>query len=172
MFCTSNNKTDTYIQQYLLQQMDNLIFIQSKLAYMFRPIRPSSGQQSLGIPRIQLCQNKQITLKVVWYVAICKMSCVYVIDNVIYNIYTGFKLQWVVTSVLTYCTLSSSAWFGDRIAPMALMLVLCVVSKKKAKCRTKKQVRMKYRVRENTKKKSRSGVQSGRGAHWTSLSCE
>jgi hypothetical protein len=62
--------------------MHNLIFIHSKLAYMFRPIRPSSGQQSLGIPRIQFCQNKQITLKVVWYVAICKMSCVYVIDNV------------------------------------------------------------------------------------------
>ena len=80
------NKTPTKctylnIQQYLLQQMHNFIFIQSKLAYMFRPIRPSSGQQSLGIPRIQFCQNKQITLKVVWYVAICKMSCVCVIDN-------------------------------------------------------------------------------------------
>ena len=49
---------------------------------MFRPIRPSSGQQSLGIPRIQFCQNTQITLKVVWYVAICKMSCVYVILKV------------------------------------------------------------------------------------------
>jgi hypothetical protein len=49
---------------------------------MFRPIRPSSGQQSLITPRIKFCQNKQITLKVVWYVAICKMSCVYVIDNV------------------------------------------------------------------------------------------
>ena len=44
---------------------------------MFRPIRPSSGQQSLVIPRIQFCQNKQIILKVVWYVAICKMNCVY-----------------------------------------------------------------------------------------------
>jgi hypothetical protein len=69
-------------QQYLPQQMHNFTFIYSKLAYMFRPIRPSSGQQSLGIPRIQFCQNKQITLKVVWYVAICKMSCVFVIDNV------------------------------------------------------------------------------------------
>jgi hypothetical protein len=48
---------------------------------MFRPIRRSSGQQSLGIPRIQFCQTKQITLKVVWYVVICKMSSVYVIDN-------------------------------------------------------------------------------------------
>jgi hypothetical protein len=70
------------VQQYLLQQIHNLIFIQSKMAYMFRPIRPSSGQQSLEIPRIQFCQNKQITLKVVLYVAICKMSRVYVIDNV------------------------------------------------------------------------------------------
>jgi hypothetical protein len=49
---------------------------------MFRPIRPSSGQQSLGIPRIQFCQNKQINIKVVWYVAICKMSCVYVVIKV------------------------------------------------------------------------------------------
>ena len=49
---------------------------------MFQPIRPSSGQQSLGMPRIQFCQNKQITLKIVWYVAICKMNCVYVILKV------------------------------------------------------------------------------------------
>jgi hypothetical protein len=49
---------------------------------MVRPIRPSSGQQSLVIPRTQFCQNKQITLKVVWYVAIRKMSCVYVILKV------------------------------------------------------------------------------------------
>jgi hypothetical protein len=75
--------------------MHNFIFIESKLAYMFRPVLRSSGQQSLGKPRIQFCQNKQITLKIVWYVAICKMSGVYVIDNVnnstvniIYNIYT------------------------------------------------------------------------------------
>ena len=70
------------IQQYLLQQMHNLILFAVNLAYMFRPIRPSSGQQSLGIPRIQFCQNKQITLKAAWYVAICKMSCAYVIGNV------------------------------------------------------------------------------------------
>jgi hypothetical protein len=38
------------------------------------------------------------------------------------------------------------------------MFVLCVVSKdKKAKCRTKKQVWMKYRVQENTKNKKPAG---------------
>ena len=45
-----------------------------------------------------------------------------------------------------------------RILPESWMLVLCVVREdKKAKCRTiktKKQVRMKYRVQENTKEKS------------------
>jgi hypothetical protein len=54
-------------QQCLLQQVHSLICIQSKLAYMFRPIRPSLGRQSLRIPRIKFCENKQITLKVVLY---------------------------------------------------------------------------------------------------------
>ena len=91
------------IQQYFLQQMHSLIFIQSKLAYMFRPIRKSSGQQSVRIPRIQFCQNKQITLKVVRYVAICKMSCVYVIDNV---------KSWIVKSCIVKSVSSCSLWCG------------------------------------------------------------
>jgi hypothetical protein len=41
------------IQQYLLHQMHNLIIFSVNWTYMLRPIRPSSGQQSLGIPRIQ-----------------------------------------------------------------------------------------------------------------------
>jgi hypothetical protein len=73
------------IQQYLFQQMHNLIFIQSKLAHMFRPIRPSSGHQSLGIPRIQFCQNNIHTL--IFYIAgggTCNNSAF----NIIYNIHT------------------------------------------------------------------------------------
>ena len=46
-------RTKEVIQQYLLQQMHNLILFSVNLAYMFRLIRPSRGQQSLGIPRIQ-----------------------------------------------------------------------------------------------------------------------
>jgi hypothetical protein len=53
------SKINKEIQQYLPQQMHDLIWFSVYLAYMFRPNGPSSGQQSLGIPRIQFCQNKQ-----------------------------------------------------------------------------------------------------------------
>jgi hypothetical protein len=47
------------------------------LAYMFRPIRPSSGHQSLRTPRIQLVKiNKNLKSGVVC--AICKMSICYI----------------------------------------------------------------------------------------------
>jgi hypothetical protein len=45
------------IQQYLLQQIHDLILFSVNLAHMFRLIRPSSGQQSLEIPSIQFVKQ-------------------------------------------------------------------------------------------------------------------
>jgi hypothetical protein len=68
------------------------------LTYMFRPIRPSSGHQSLRTPRIQFCQRKQKTLKVLWCVPYVKW--VHVI------------LNWIVKSWIVESISSCSLWCG------------------------------------------------------------
>jgi hypothetical protein len=77
-------------QQYLFQQMHNLILIQSKLGIHVSAYLAIIRTTITRNIENTVCQNKEVTLKVVWYVAICKMSCVCVIGN---------AKSWIVKNV-------------------------------------------------------------------------